>query len=48
MNYWRMTFRDGSQGYEMWPDCYERGIEGSFWAGQALPLQIYHPGVEVH
>ena len=26
MNYWRMAFRIGSQGYEMWPDCYERGI----------------------
>lgn len=26
MNYWRMAFRIGSRGYEMWPDCYERGI----------------------
>jgi len=26
MNYWRMAFRKGSQGYEMWPDCLKRGI----------------------
>ena len=26
MNYWRMAFRVGSQGYEMWSDCFERGI----------------------
>lgn len=26
MNYWRMAFRIGSKGYEMWPDCFERGI----------------------
>ncbi len=26
MNYWRMAFRIGSQGYEMWPGCRERGI----------------------
>lgn len=26
IKYWRMAFRIGSQGYEMWQDCYERGI----------------------
>lgn len=26
MNYWRMAFRIGSRGYEMWPDCLNRGI----------------------
>ena len=26
MNYWRMAFRIGIQGYEMWPECYKRGI----------------------
>jgi len=26
MNNWRMSFRIGDNGYEMWPDCYERGI----------------------
>jgi len=26
MKYWRMAFRIGDQGYEMWPDCYDRGI----------------------
>ncbi len=26
MNYWRMAFRIGDRGYEMWQDCYNRGI----------------------
>lgn len=26
MNYWRMAFRVGPQGHEMWPDCRKRGI----------------------
>lgn len=26
MNYWRMSFRIGEKGYEMWPECCERGI----------------------
>lgn len=26
MNYWRMAFRAGSRGYEMWPHCYKRGV----------------------
>ena len=26
MNYWRMSFRDGINGPEMWPDCFNRGI----------------------
>ena len=26
MKYWRMSFRIGENGYEMWPECYRRGI----------------------
>jgi len=26
MNYWRMAFRWGSEGPEVWPECYKRGI----------------------
>jgi hypothetical protein len=26
MNHWRMSFRCGSQGYEMWPHCLKHGI----------------------
>jgi 5-methylcytosine-specific restriction endonuclease McrA len=26
MNYWRMAFRIGDRGPEMWPECYKRGI----------------------
>lgn len=26
MNYWRMSFRVGNQGHEMWPDCLRFGV----------------------
>ena len=26
MTIWRMSFRAGNQGYEMWPDCFRLGI----------------------
>lgn len=32
MKYWRMAFRWGSQGYEMWPHCHERGVAAiGYW-----------------
>ncbi len=26
MNYWRMAFREGPGGYDMWPACFSKGI----------------------
>jgi hypothetical protein len=26
MKFWRMSFRAGNQGYEMWPDCLRLGV----------------------
>ena len=32
MKYWRMAFRRGIRGYEMWLDCYNRGIAAiTYW-----------------
>lgn len=34
MNYWRMAFRIGVRGPEVWPDCYDRGIAAiTYWPG---------------
>lgn len=26
MNHWRMSFREGNGGYEMWPHCFKHGV----------------------
>ena len=38
MNNWRMSFRIGKKGHEMWPDCYERGIAamGYYYGGEPV------------
>lgn len=38
MNYWRMAFRIGSRGDEMWPECKQRGIAaiGYYKDGQRI------------
>jgi len=39
MNYWRMAFRVGSQGDEMWEDCRKRGIAAiGYYAGHGEPI----------
>ncbi len=38
MNYWRISFRIGNQGPEMWPECFTRGIAA---------LSYYHDGEPV-
>ncbi len=39
MNYWRMAFRVGSQGEEMWPDCYRRGIAAiGYYTAEGKPI----------
>lgn len=39
MNYWRMAFRIGSQGSEMWPDCFGRGIAAiGYYADDGKPV----------
>lgn len=41
MNYWRMAFRIGSQGYEMWPDCYDRGIAAiGYWTDDGYGEEV--------
>jgi predicted HNH restriction endonuclease len=38
MKYWRMSFRIGDRGYEMWPDCYERGIAALTYHYRGKPV----------
>ena len=39
MNYWRMAFRVGPQGDEMWPDCRKRGIAAiGYYTSDGRPI----------
>lgn len=45
MKIWRMSFRCGNQGYEMWPHCRELGVAAITYAPlHHIDLTLYPPG----
>lgn len=49
MTVWRMAFRVGSQGYEMWPHCQKLGVAAiRYDALENIDLAKYRPGEPRH
>ena len=45
MTVWRMSFREGNEGAEMWPECYDRGVAAiSYWPMDGVDLRDYPEG----
>jgi hypothetical protein len=49
MKVWRMSFRCGDRGYEIWPHCLELGVAAITYSPLAkVDLSKYHPGEPKH
>lgn len=45
MTTWRMSFRAGNQGYEMWPDCFRLGVAAiTYYPLEKTDLSKYREG----
>ena len=45
MKTWRMSFRAGNQGYEMWPDCFRLGVAAiTYYPLEKTDLSKYREG----